>query len=383
MTKKVLKRSLGIICMIAAVWASVWVLEEFVTRRYDLEGLNLQGYYEEDHGTIDVVIMGASEITQGFAAPEIYKNFGFTSAPFAFTVNPVPLWKYELRDIERTQNPELLIVEINGCTYLENKYIHRRSAYDRLAECMPFSMVKVNMIREMSDDTADAIETFFPICKYHENWSEFPQDDVLDKMFMMKNGHAILRGSQSNMYRDKIKEYPYYPTEEEMMELNPDAEEALRDFLEECKKSSIKNILFVCYPHIMSQKKYYQRQMRCNYAGQIIREAGFDYVDFDRKTKEIGLTKEDFFDDHHMLATGQRMFSNYLGEYIQKKYDLKPTQLSEKDKAEWEESVVYNDRLYRYFDAYMKAHADDPYTKHEFKLRDRRRPIRALSEMDD
>ena len=380
MAKKIIKRTLGIICLIIAVLGAVRILEEFVTKRYDLEALPLKGFYEEKKDTIDVVIMGASEITLGYSAPEIYRNYGFTSAPYAFTINPVPLWKYEMRDIERTQHPKLLIVEINGAIYLEDKYIHRKGSFTRLAENMPLSMNKINMIRELSDNP---IESFFPICKYHDSWSEFPQEDVKDILMLKKKGFAPLRGAQTNLYREKISEYPYYPSEDEMMDLNPDAEAALREFIQECKNSSIENVLFICYPHIMAKEEYYERQMRCNRAGEIIREEGMDYVDFDRMLDEIGLKAvPDFFDDHHMNAPGQRKFSNYLAKYVMDKYNIEPRELSEKDKAEWEESVDYIDRFYKYYDDYTKAHADDPYKKPDLKLRDRAKAIKALDEME-
>ncbi|MBR2706530.1 MAG: hypothetical protein IKE74_04730 [Mogibacterium sp.] len=376
----VFKRTFGIISLIIAVLGSVLVLEEFVTKRYDLEALLLKGFYEEKKDTIDVVVMGASEITLGYSAPEVYRNFGFTSYPYAFTINPVPLWKYEMRDIERTQHPKVLVVEINGAIYLEDKYIHRKGSFTRLVENMPLSMNKIEMINEMSDDP---VESYFPICKYHDSWSEFPQEDVPDILMLRKKGHAVLRGAQSNLYRQKIDHYPYYPSEDEMMDLNPDAEAALRDFIKECKDSSIEHVLFICYPHIMAKEEYYERQMRCNRAGEIIREEGMDYVDFDRMLDEIGLDESDFFDDHHMNAPGQRKFSNYLGKYLQEKYDLQPTELSEKDREEWAESVDYIDRFYRYYDEYTKAHADDPYTKPDIKLRDRVRAIKVLDEMKD
>ena len=380
MAKIVIKRSLGILLLIIAVLGAVKIMEEFVTRRFDLEALPLKAYYEEKKDSIDVVIMGASEITLGYSAPEIYRNFGITSFPYAFTINPVPLWKYEMRDIERTQHPKLLIVEINGAIYLEDKYIHRKGSFTRLAENMPFSMNKLRMIMDKSDNP---IESLFPICKYHANWSEFPQDDVADVWMLKEKGHAVLRGAQSNLYRQKIKHYPHYPSEDETMELNPDAEAELRAFIKECKDSSIEHILFICYPHIMAKEEYYERQMRCNRAGEIIREEGMEYVDFDRMLDEIGLSEADFFDDHHMNAPGQRKFSNYLGNYIKEKYALQPTELSEKDRKEWEESTDYIERFYKYYDEYTKAHADDPYTKPEIKLRDRVKAIKVLDEMKE
>lgn len=380
MAKVYFKRIIGIVLLVVFVVLFVLVMQEFVTKRYDLEALPLKGYYAEKKDTIDVVVMGASEITLGYSAPEIYRQYGYTSYPYAFTINPVTLWKYELKEIEQTQHPEVLLVEINGAVYLEDKYIHREGSFQRLVENMPLSMNKVRMIRDMSKHP---IESFFPICKYHENWSEFPQEDVADIWDLRKRGHAVLRGAQSNLYRREISSYPYYPGEDEMMDLNPDAEKELRDFIAECKKSSIKHILFICYPHIMAKEEYYERQMRCNRVGQIIREEGMEYVDFDRRLDEIGLDAGDFFDEHHMNATGQKIFSDYLGKFLKDKYDLKPTELSAKDKEEWEESVDYIKRFYRYYDEFTAAHADDPYTKPDLKLRDRVKAIRALDQMED
>ena len=379
MLKKTIKRASGILLMIIVLLLFVNVMEEYVTKRDDLEALQLKGYYLEDKHSLDVVIMGASEVVQGYAAPEIYKKYGFTSFPYCFTINPVPLWKYELRDIERDQNPKVLMVEINGAVYKEAKYIHSKPCLHRLAENMPFSTNKIRMIMEMSDNK---VESFFPIVKYHDRWTKFPMEDVADIRDMKKRGHMILRGSQSYLYRTQFSKNMEYPSPDETMDLIPDAEEALRDFLAECQKSSIENIVFVSYPHFFQDEDNVNRQKRVNRAGQIIKEAGFEFIDLGYRMDEIGLVEvPDFYDAHHMNAPGQKKTSDYLGKLIKEKYNIEPTALSDRQKAEWDESVDYIERFYRYFDEYTKDHASDPYKKPDLKLRDRVKPIKVLTEM--
>ncbi len=375
--KTVFKRIIGIVLLLVVLFAFVFVMEEYVTKREGNEPLRLRAFYLEPRNSLDVVAMGSSEIQFGYAAPEVYRTTGIVSYPFAFSVNPAPLWKYELAEIQRTQSPKVLMVDINGCIYKDDENIHSKAALYRLLEGIPLSINKLRLIRDMEKD--HPLECVFPIIKYHGNWTRFSMDDAKDWRMIKEEGYAPIRGTRARLYRKKLPDGGIHEADSKTAALHPDGEKALREFLEECRKSDIENILFINYPHVLAGDDGYERQKRCNTAAGIIREAGFDYLDL---LSQVDLDPElDFFDTDHVSATGQRKVSQYLGKYLQEKYDLEPTAISGKDREGWETSAGYIDRVYRYYDEYTAARKNNPYEKVSTLLRDDRHTLELLDEV--
>ena len=375
--KKIFKRISGILLLVIALLLFVHVMDEYVTKREGREYIRLKAYYLEPANTIDIIAMGSSEIQYGYSAPEVYKETGITNYPYAFSVNPVPLWKYELSEIERTQDPKVLVVDINGAVYAGDDYIHSKSALYRLLEGMPLSLNKLKLIYEKEKD--HPLECVFPIIKYHDNWTRFSAEEAEDWLDIKHRGYAVLRGARARLYREKLPNEKIYAPDDNTADLRPDAEASLREFLDLCRQSEVEHILFVNFPHIICGEDRYERQKRCNRAAEIIRENGFEYLDLQGK---VDLDNErDYFDTDHMSASGQKITCRYLGNYLKKKYDLQPTALSEKDREHWSESISYIDRMYRYYEDYISAHSDHPYKKAPYLLRDDRATLNRLDQM--
>lgn len=105
------------------------------------------------------------------------------------------------------------------------------------------------------------------------------------------------------------------------------------------------------FPIAFTTDKSYRIFQKCNRAGEIIREYGYDYLDFEPDSKTIGLDyKEDFYNDEHMNVYGQQKFTAYLGQYLIDHYGLQRSSLSAKSQERWERSAEYIRLFYQYFD---------------------------------
>ena len=385
MTKKVskkrkyIKRIAGLILFAAVIAGIVHVSQQLFANDGSSESLRLQGYYLEEPDSLDIVVMGASEIMNEFCAPELYREHGLTSYPYAFAVNSVPLWKYELAEIERTQHPQILIIEANGALYTDDKLIESKDCVRLLGDNMPISANCVRYAREMSEHP---METVFPVLKYHYRWNEITDDSVKDRALMYKNGYARLRGAMTPLYRTKFSSDNIYPADDSTAPLNEKGEAYLREFLEVCKESEIPHIVFAEFPHVLDTEKAFYRHQRVNRAAEIIQEEGFDFIDFTQEIDAIGLDyQKDFFDTHHMVATGQRKLSDYIGKTLKERYGITARTQSEKNLARWEDSAELIVKFYKYYDDYTSAHADDPYKEVDYDLYDTLRTAQELKKV--
>lgn len=273
----------------------------------------------------------------------------------------------------------MLIVELNGALYIEDKFIHSADGRLFYGNALPLS---INGIRYAREIAAHPMESLFPFIKYHYKWKDFRDDYVRDRIMLYHNGYAKLRGAMSPLYHTEIDTSKIYPADEKTAELHQESEKDFREFLELCKKSEIPHIVFVEFPHILTTEEEYARHQRSNRAAEIVRSEGFDCVDLTREIEEIGLDYQtDFFDKHHMIATGQRKLSDYIGKMIRDKYNITPQVQTERNAATWEDSAELIEKFYRCYDEYTSSHADKPYEEVDYDLSDTVRTINELEKM--
>ena len=116
-----LSRTAKIICLLLTVTLTLAFLQTYVLRKLDHNMTRLDGYYRQEQGELDVVLLGASEVYTGFSSCRAYEKYGFTSYPVASESLTTDGMMLALKEIVRTQKPKLLLIEPNAYLYKETK----------------------------------------------------------------------------------------------------------------------------------------------------------------------------------------------------------------------------------------------------------------------
>ncbi len=344
------KRILKIVTLAAAILAFVWLAQHYVLTRLDVHQRRLEGFYMEEKDSMDMVILGASETYNGYVPARAWDEYGLTSYLYGYQANPVTLWTYQLKEIEKRQHPQLLLVECNGAIYVDQE-LDNPAEVRFMTDDMPLSKNKIQLINEQA--TESKLSYYFPFLKYHSEL--IPGNGSASKFLLEKRGFNILRGAQARMNGDDISDDVIDVTgDDSIADLDPRAEEALRAFLEQCRESDIEHIVFVHFPHVVTDYNY-DRYQRYHMVKKIVEENGFDYIDMDDFTDEMDITFEkDFLDCEHLSADGARKLTDYMVPYLMERYDITPRKQSAKAVAQWEESLEYYNHLYEYW-KYFRA----------------------------
>ena len=233
MKKTYIKRFVKILSLVLVLAVLLGVSQRYYMTNTSNTGIRLRGFNLEDPESLDVVVLGASEVYSGFNAPEFYKKTGVTSYPYAFEGNPITLWSYELKEILHHQIPKLLIVEMNGAVYDEDM-LYKEASVRYLADNMMEKGEKRDLVNRYGSD--DPLSYYFPIVKYHGEWLQ--PEKVKNGVTLLRmdlRGHSILKGTLSHIahtqYGHEITDYDHLAERD----LNPDAEKLLREFLDECR----------------------------------------------------------------------------------------------------------------------------------------------------
>lgn len=357
MKKKLyIKRTVAVLSLALAVLLVLGVLQEYLLARLDHDQIRIEGFYKEEPNSLDVCIIGSSECYTGFSSVLAYKETGITSYPFCTESNPIAMAKCELQEIMRTQNPQLVIIEINGAVYNKEKNMVELPRIHKAIDSVPMTKNKINAIQDIVPEDNKA-EFYLPFIKYHSAWDDYKKHSVWakSKFDMQLRGYSLMKGSTvisttslKGTNENKLMDPSKFQNDNATDELNEKAEYYLRDLLQYCKDEKLDNVIFARFPHIIDNSKY-ARFKRTNRAGEIINEYGFDFINFEKNQIDINLDKDkDFYNCEHMNIYGQQKLTKYICNILQNDYGIKPHNLTASQKEKWDDCVDFYDVFLEY-----------------------------------
>ena len=379
MSNKYINRILKISFLIIAVLFSSLFFQFTSLRDTSHSGIRVYGFYQQPRDSLDVIVMGASEVYVGYNAPMAYSKYGFTSYPYAVAGNRPSAWKTMIREIQSTQKPKLIAIEINGLCYQKEEQFNDLASSHYVIDQIPDWDRKSQAIAEMGCE--DSIAYYIPIAKYKNKIFKKDGKQINTDFITMKlRGYSLLKGN--------FGVTGYFPAKGKVLDvsenenrrkMNVKFEDELIKFLEYCKKNDIDNILFYKAVHRITDINGFEKNVEyANSAEDIIKKYGYNVARFDKvKYKDIDIDPDkDFYNDGHLNYKGQQKFTDYFSKYIVENYDIKPSNLNYIDRQHWEESVEYTKLYYKYAEELTNEGKKDP-------LSENKRVIRKLKEMKE
>ncbi|MEG1847565.1 MAG: SGNH/GDSL hydrolase family protein [Lachnospiraceae bacterium] len=275
------------------------------------------GFYAEPKDTLDVVIVGSSPVYPCFSGAKIWGESGITCYPLSSNMQPVTAALPLVKEIRKTQQPQLLIFEIKQfTTYANDIGYDKKMAYTRgVTDNMKYSLNRIDAIHRMVEEPAERLTYYFDIFKYHSNWKTMVMPSQLacwryEHLAPMK-GFEFKDGYRPVAYTD-------YSTDTDVTPIPPDKEEALRELLDYLQANGLQS-LFIVAPYAY---EFAEKQQNYNYMQQIIEEYDYEFLNLNDHLEEIGFDfATDFYDGGvHTNAVGGEKCTAFLTEYLTKHY---------------------------------------------------------------
>ena len=375
-TRVYVTRTAKIACLMLALMISVAFLQQYVLRRMDHNSIRLDGFYLEDNNSLDVVSVGASDIYTAFIAGRAYAKFGFTSYSVASESITSEGIKTALKEVVRTQKPKVILIEANAFLYGKSDNEKNEAHIRKLMDNLPISANKIDYITNNVPPDEWA-EYYMPIIKYHTIWQDYPAPGLRAVSTLKQDlrGYSYLKGfrTTTKIFKSDMKCLnSKLASENEAIDLNPELNGKLIELLEFCKEEKLDNVVFVRAPHYVTRQTY-DRVKRSNKMAEIVQGYGFDYLNLERKVKEIGIDEStDFYNADHMNIYGAAKFTDYLGQLLQEQYGVGKSELTRIQQMRWQKAAEGAESLYNYCDYLIK-------NKKEIKLEE---DINTLGNMD-
>ncbi len=350
MTKRQAVRVIVFICIAAGIFMGLNTLAKSpqdddavqVTRRFD-------EFYEDKEDTWDGVLIGASAVDRGWAAPAAWHQYGM--AVYAMDTDAFPLMMTTclLDEILTRQDISFVAVELHALSgenlKRDGTKIRRVTEYIRSprlkikAIFRAFSYMDEWYPGTLSRNLTSRLSYFFPILKFHSRLTEektfYPGD--------FDSGETDMKGVYSSGKRLIMEQVDLKPYEETKA-LNEEQTALLEEIMAYCDEKGIRLVFYVL-PSAAADEDMGELNAACLYA----KERGYPVLNcqLSEVQKEIGIDGEtDFIDSQHLNIYGSRRFTDYFAAWLEKTLDL-PDHSGDEDYADWDEAWKTYKKYYR------------------------------------
>lgn len=329
------KRALRAVIFLLVAALLYGVLTDVLSVNNPTDQRHIRGFYLEPKNSLDVVLIGASELYTGYCAPRMWKTCGFTSYPLSVSSAPACLYRSMLAEALRRQKPKVVVVEVNAFLYDFNEKDTKIGLHKWIYN-IPLSANKLSTIRELVPG-GQRMPYYFRLQKYHKNWRSpgLWGSALLQRLQMQRAGCSLTKGLEvsTTVCTDDVE--PKY------LDMSAENEQTLRDFCAYAQACGVENLLFVRFPHrgTVDDATVLPRM------AAVVNDCGYSFLDLDTDAESLGLDRyHDFCDAEHMNVFGMEKFTAWFGQYLTAHYDLSGPH-SRRTAARWDRCADFTDKL--------------------------------------
>ncbi|NBH13082.1 hypothetical protein D3Z36_02490 [Lachnospiraceae bacterium] len=274
-----------------------------------------KGYYNLEPNTVDAVFVGNSHTYKYWQPAFAWKELGMASMEISTSIMPSYVVKNVVIEALKTQNPKVLVIDATAFAQMNKD----DKKFYFVLDNMKFSFNRIDMIenycRYSGITGMDKLQYYFPIMQFHSRWKELGEED-----FYQTHPSYLNSTYQTGFLSHGLDKEKKHPITDERTDIGSGNEAALRDLLEWCKQQQDIEIQFIAPPVLWKKN-----MGGYNRVGDIIKEYGMDYLNFnDKELYEFFKFEEtdDFENINHTNINGSFKFTKVYGQYLMKKFQL-------------------------------------------------------------
>lgn len=299
-----------------------------------------KAYLAEERDTIDVLFLGNSNMYRAFNPIQLWQEQGITSCDIGMPgSNTVELYRKAV-DFMKYQKPKMIVVEtdcmfdgvnvfdangnliVSKSTKIESKVKERMDAYK-------------NSFDNLDDAIMSGISYRWPLMKYKYRWKRIKSRDFTDEKGKYK---FVAKGYVNGVEKKPFKYGATYMgvNDGSTADISSNSDIYIKKLNELCKTNDCQLVL-VSVPC----GKYWNWQKH-NAAQKFADENNIKFLDFNVETQLIpGFSWKNCSRDGgtHINGKGAKYITHAMGRYLVEQCDMKPSNLTAKQKAAWNKDV--------------------------------------------
>ncbi len=304
--KKVIKNIIVIAVLFVSVFISIIKITDVLCIK-SYHGLyQAKRFYIQPNNTIDIVFMGTSHVHCDINTALLWEKYKIAAYDLSGAEQPLWMTYYYLKDLYKTQNPQLIVLDLFGALTVTDEY-HDKWISENVFG-MEFSLNKVEMMYESIP--LSKIPQYFPtIWANHGRYNELNDDDY-NELFNTKVEKASFKG-YTPYFETEAWEKPV-AKEVESVPILEKSEEYLIKIINYARANN-SEIWVIVAPYIRNE--VHDAQLK--YIETVLKDNNVKYVNYNDLYDEIGLDfNTDFNDWSHLNYYGSSKFTDYLAQNI-------------------------------------------------------------------
>ncbi len=308
----------------------LYYIQKVVSPKFDASQGTRTGYEKEEKNTVDVLLLGSSNMFHTINPLFLYENTGITSFDFGSSSQSLNMSYMYLQEALKTQMPELVCLEVLTSSKDYNHNLYEPGMRWGFTY-FPDSLKKYQSIyTQLGKIDADFMSYVFPILRYKDRWKELTQNDFEDVYSTVWKGCTVSYATTEVNYGESY----WKTTDWELPESNVQFLDAIKDL---CDEKGIELVLFKSPTPTLWKDEYSQGIAEYATANQL------PFIDYNAKLEELNIdVKNDFMDAGHVNINGSRKITEDFGEYLSSHYDLKDHRGDENNS--WDKALAEQQR---------------------------------------
>lgn len=310
-------------------------MRKSLSKPWDM-GNKIGGFFNETED-YNAMFFGSSHTYCSFEPLVIYENTGVKSYVLGSQKQPLQITASYVKEVLRIKHPSVIFVDIQSSIY---KIQEDASVVNSYSDYFPMSKNKIEMIIKKVPKEFKAI-SILPLVSYHSRWDELKDEDYNFDKNSYKDylkGYVLLKGQSKDFKKDIVQDKDIYLNSISAFDEKNYLKENLKAFdeiIDLANRNGVK-LYFVKTP--VYDYNLYKKNI--NTIENYLEKKGATFIDFNKFYDEINLTKDDFYDPHHLNVKGAEKFNLFFIDYMKKEGIFQENLAN--DKA-WQENIKIYD----------------------------------------
>lgn len=297
--------------ILLVIGSFVYLEKAFANKEID----RADGFHALPENSLDIGVLGSSHSQYSFIPNYLYNDLGLYSYVLGTPCQPLPVSYELLKEIYKTQNPKLIVLEVYTAMPLsaacggDNCYV--AAAYQATGE------EKDNILSMLPEEKANSYRNEF--INNHNNWRNIQTLEELTPLELPP------LESTSNSF-GYIDAYPSFPVDNYWSPLRYDSDIEVE--LKEKDQKALDGILNLCKEHGSELLLYktpvdgitQEDQSYLHKVWEWVDNNNIKHISFIDLADELGYHMQTHTNSGHAYINGASIISNYLSDYIKDNY---------------------------------------------------------------
>ncbi len=291
-------------------------------------------FYSQKKDSLDVLVIGNSDVGRGYSPIEVWKDYGITSFNIGTSNQTMPFSYYILKEALKYQKPKVVVLDMD---VLYEKTNAPEGEYRKLFDNLKLDDVKIEAVLDAKVQAEDQLSYFFPILRFHSRWNELASRDfknAKENNYLNLSFMGMAMNCDVNPYIDKTNYMRENGKSAEILESNL---YYLDKFVNLCRENNIQ-LLWVEFTSATSWS-----MPKSNRTQEIANQYGIQFIDYNLKPimeeAQIDLLKDTADKGNHYNVYGAEKASKHLGNVLIEKYNCTSHKNNKKISKKWKKEV--------------------------------------------